>query len=197
MTDIPTTRRSESVADRSTPVVERDAGVFPWWLVLILGIVSILFGAAVLVWPHASLHVMAVLVGCWLLVAGFARIIGAFLPGGSVGGHVLSAIIGVVLVIAGMICLRNLVTGLAVLALMVAFTWTFGGLTAIVMGTQTSGGTRVGLILLGALSVIFGLVFLFLPGLSLAGLILMTGISALAVGAGEVVVAFQLRSAGT
>jgi len=185
MTEIPATWDS--------PVVQRES-LFPWWLILSLGIVSVLLGITVLVWPGPSLGVMAVLVGCWLLLSGIARIVGAFLPGG-VGQRVLSAVVGVVLVIAGMICLRNLVTGLAVLALMVAFTWLFGGLAAMVMGFQASGGTRVALIALGTLSALLGLVFLFVPGLSLAGLILLTGISALVVGAGEVVVAFQVRRA--
>jgi len=185
MTEIPATW--------DAPVVERES-LFPWWLILTLGIVSVVLGIAVLVWPELSLGVMAVLVGCWLLLSGIARIIGAFLPG-SVGQRVLSAVVGVVLVIAGMICLRNLVTGVAVLALMVAFTWLFGGFTALVMGFRSEGGTRVVLIVLGALSALLGLVFLFVPRLSLAGLILLTGISALVVGAGEVVTAFQLRRA--
>jgi uncharacterized membrane protein HdeD (DUF308 family) len=185
---------TEVRATWDAPVVERESALFPWWLNLTLGIVSVVLGVAVLVWPRLSLGVMAVLVGCWLLLSGFVRIIGAFLPGG-VGQRVLSAVVGVVLVIAGMICLRSLVTGLAVLALMVAFTWLFGGLTALVMGFQASGGTRVALIVLGALSALLGLVFLFVPGLSLAGLILLTGISAVVVGAGEVVVAFQIRRA--
>jgi uncharacterized membrane protein HdeD (DUF308 family) len=184
MTEIP--------ADWESPVVERESALFPWWLVLVLGIVSIGFGIVVLVWPGPSLAVMAIIVGCWLLLAGIARIIGAFLPG-TVGQRVLSAIVGVVLVIAGMICLRNLVTGLAVLALMVAFTWLFGGLTTLVTGFQTAGGLRVALVALGVLSVLLGLVFLFVPTLSLAGLILLTGISAVIVGAGELVVAFQIR----
>jgi uncharacterized membrane protein HdeD (DUF308 family) len=185
MTEIPATWDS--------PVVERDS-LFPWWLSLTLGIVSVLLGIAVLIWPGLSLGVLAVLVGCWLLLSGIARIIGAFLPGG-VGQRVLSAVVGVVLVIAGMICLRNLVTGLAVLALMIAFTWLFGGIAALVMGFQANGGTRVALIILGALSALLGLLFLFVPGLSLAGLILLTGISAVVVGAAEVVVAFQIRRA--
>jgi uncharacterized membrane protein HdeD (DUF308 family) len=43
------------------------------------------------------------------------------------------------------------------------------------------------------LSIIAGLVFLFTPSLSLAALVLMTGISAIVIGAGELVLAFQLR----
>jgi len=36
-------------------------------------------------------------------------------------------------------------------------------------------------------------VFLFTPGLSLAVLVVMTGVSALAIGVGELVLAFRLR----
>jgi uncharacterized membrane protein HdeD (DUF308 family) len=47
--------------------------------------------------------------------------------------------------------------------------------------------------LLGVLSIVAGLVFVFTPNLSLAVLVLMTGISAIVIGLGELALAFQLR----
>lgn len=195
MTEMPVTPRSDTVPGWESPVVREEAGLFPWWMVLMLGIVAILFGIAVLAWPHASLKVMAVLVGCWLLLAGFVRIVGAFLPSGSIGRNVLSGVVGLLLVIAGSLCLRDLVTALDVLALMVALTWLFSGLAETTLALQANGATKGWLLVVGLLSVAIGFVFLFVPRLSLASLILFTGISALVLGAGELVVAFQLRTA--
>jgi uncharacterized membrane protein HdeD (DUF308 family) len=173
-------------------VREQTAGV-PWWAILLLGIISVLFGVIVLVWPRATLHVLAVLVGFWLLFAGLVRIFSAFLPGPGVGRQVLSGIVGVILVVGGAACLRNVVNALAILALMVALTWIFSGVAEIILAFQTTGGGRIALLAVGVLALIAGFVFLFSPGLSLAALVLMVGITAIVIGIGEVLLSFQLR----
>jgi uncharacterized membrane protein HdeD (DUF308 family) len=185
---------AESASAWGPPVVEQ-GDVFPWWSVAVLGAVSVLLGVVVLVWPGETLRVLAVLVGIWLLVAGVARIFGAFLPGRGVGRAVLSGIVGVLLVIGGVLCLRNLVNGLVVLAVIVALTWMFSGLAEIMLAFAAHGGTRALLLVTGILSVIAGFLFLVWPGLSLTVLIVLTGISAIVIGIGELVVAFQLRKA--
>jgi uncharacterized membrane protein HdeD (DUF308 family) len=64
------------------------------------------------------------------------------------------------------------------------------------MAFQATGATRAGLLIVGILSILVGLVFLFVPGLSLAAVVLLIGISAIVIGAGELVLAFQIRKAG-
>jgi uncharacterized membrane protein HdeD (DUF308 family) len=192
MSEVPT-RRSEPVPTWESPVQREPGALFPWWTVVVLGLVSVLFGIVVLVWPNATLRVMAVLVGIWLLVAGILRIAGAFLPGAGLGRQVLSGIVGVVLVLGGLACLRNLVTALAVLAFMVALTWIFSGLAEVVVAVQATGATRAALLVLGVLSLLAGFVFLVTPRLSLAALIVLTGVSALVIGVGELALAVQLR----
>jgi uncharacterized membrane protein HdeD (DUF308 family) len=176
-------------------VAEVRAQPFPWWTVLITGLLGVAFGIAVLVWPDITIRIMAALAGVWLFVAGIARIIGAFLPSGSIVRNVLSGIIGILVLIAGVICLRNVVTRVALLALLFAITWILTGLTAVLAGVQRQGGERTALIVVGVLSLIAGLVFVFAPGLSLAALVLLTGISSIVVGASEVALAFIVRRA--
>ncbi|MFI5897734.1 HdeD family acid-resistance protein [Actinoplanes sp. NPDC051513] len=176
-------------------VAEVRSQPFPWWTVLITGLLGVAFGIAVLVWPDITIRIMAALAGVWLFVAGVARIIGAFLPSGSIVRNVLSGIIGIIVLIAGVICLRNVVTRVALLALLFAITWILTGLTAVLVGVQRQGAERTALILLGVISLIAGLVFVFAPGLSLATLVLLTGISSIVVGAGEVALAFVVRRA--
>jgi uncharacterized membrane protein HdeD (DUF308 family) len=137
---------------------------------------------------------MAAMTGVWLFLAGIARIIGAFLPGrGSLARHVLSGIVGVVVLIAGLICLRDLVSRLAVLALLFAVTWILSGITAVVLGVQRTGPARLGLVGVGVLSVAAGLAFVLMPDLSLTTLVVLTGGSSLLVGLAEVVLALFLR----
>jgi uncharacterized membrane protein HdeD (DUF308 family) len=168
---------------------------FPWWTVLVTGLLGVAFGIAVLVWPDITLRIMAALAGIWLFVAGVARIIGAFLPSGSIVRNVLSGIVGIIVMIAGIICLRDVVTRLTLLALLFAITWILSGLTALLVGLQRRGPERVALIVLGALSLIAGCVFVFAPNLSLATLVVLTGVSSIVVGAGEVALAFVVRRA--
>src|SRR4051794_16722019 len=122
----------------------------PWWSLLIPGIFAIILGVAVLVWPDVTLRIMAALVGVWLFVAGLARIIAAFLPTGrSVAGHILSGIVGFIVLVGGLICLRNLVSRLAVLALIFATTWILTGLAEIIGALATRSAARTGLLIVG------------------------------------------------
>ncbi|GIE98484.1 HdeD family acid-resistance protein [Paractinoplanes rishiriensis] len=181
---------------RSSVAAELRGQPIPWWSVLITGALGVAFGAAVLIWPDISLRVMAALAGVWLFIAGLARIIGAFLPGGgSVLHSVFSGVVGIIVLIAGLICLRNLVTRLALLSLMFAITWILTGITLVVLGVQRQGSGRGWLLLVGVLALLAGSVFVFAPGLSLTTLVVLTGVSSLVIGAAEVILAFRLRRA--
>jgi uncharacterized membrane protein HdeD (DUF308 family) len=159
----------------------------------LLGVVTTLFGIVVLAWPDATIRVLAVVVGIWLLMAGLARILWAFVPGRGVGRQVLSGIVGVLLVVAGAACLRDLAKGVLVLAWIVGMAWLLSGLAALVVAALVTGPPRTWLIVVGLISVLLGIAFMAWPGLSVGALVLLTGISALVVGVGEIVVAIQLR----
>ena len=144
-------------------------------------------------WPDISLRIMAAFAGVWLLIAGVARIIGAFWPGGGLGRNILSGIVGIIALIAGLVCLRGLADRLTVLALLFAVTWILSGLAGILAGIRRTGPAGLGLVVVGLLSLVAGVVFLLTPDLSLRMLVLLTGISSLVVGLAEVVLALVLR----
>jgi uncharacterized membrane protein HdeD (DUF308 family) len=187
-----------SGADTSAPddaatarAAERPA--VPFWQVIGLGVVTTLFGITVLTWPAETLRTLGVLVGIWLMVTGAARIVGAFLSKRGLGGQVLSGTVGVVLVIGGVACLRNVARGVLVLALIVALAWLLSGMAELVIAFQTTGASRTWLIVLAIVSIAIGLMFTFWPGLSLTTIVIMTGISGLVIGVGEIAFAFQMR----
>ncbi|TDO31473.1 HdeD family acid-resistance protein [Paractinoplanes brasiliensis] len=172
----------------------RAAQPFPWWAFLFTGLLAVALGVAVLVWPDISLRVMAAMVGIWLFLAGLARILLAFLPSsGSVASHVLSGIVGIVVLIGGLLCLRDLVTRLAVLALIFSTTWILTGLAGVLAGLQATGSRRAALLVAGLLTMVLGGILLFVPSLSLGSLVLLTGLGSLIAGLAEVVLAFVLR----
>jgi uncharacterized membrane protein HdeD (DUF308 family) len=168
----------------------------PWWSPLLNGALSVVFGVVVLVWPGASLLTFAVLTGAWLVVLGVSRLIGAFAdtPGVATGQHVLAGVLGVLYIVAGVLCLRDLVLSLALISAIVALQWLLAGTTDFSLAMQTAGGRRAWLVLAGVLSVAFGILLLCLPDLSLAVFLVLTAAIALVMGVVQVVLAFRLRS---
>lgn len=168
----------------------------PWWQPVLVGVLSVVFGVVVWIWPGATLYTFAILVGVWLITLGVSRLFSAFVyaPGTTTGQHVLSGLAGVLYLIGGAICLRHLVVSLALIAAFVALQWLLTGIADIAAAMHTEGGQRVWLIVAGVLSLILGVVFLSLPGLSLSFFLVFTAITALIVGIGQIGVGVRLRS---
>jgi uncharacterized membrane protein HdeD (DUF308 family) len=169
----------------------------PWWQPLLIGILSVVFGIVVWIWPSATLYTFAVLVGLWLVTLGVSRLIGAFMdvPGRTTGQHVLSGVAGALYIIAGVICLRHLVVGLALIAVFVALQWLMTGIADITLSVYNRGAERVWLAVGGVLSLLLGVVFLSLPALSLSFFLVFTGITALVLGIVQISVAIRMRTA--
>jgi uncharacterized membrane protein HdeD (DUF308 family) len=166
-----------------------------FWLVLVLGVASLAFGIGVLVWPDASVRVLAVLLGVWLMVAGVARIAGAFASQLGPGRQLLSGTVGVLLLIGGVACLRDMATGVLVLAFLTALAWIFSGLAELVTARRATGPVRAWLVVIALVSIGFGFVLMLFPRLSLAALAVMMGVSGVVLGIGEILFAFYLRRA--
>ena len=201
MTEIPATQSPDAPATlraslTSQQVVIRESGLFPWWSIVVLGAVSILVGVVVLVWPEATLQVMAALAGIWLVIGGLVRIFTAFVSGRGVGRQVLSGVVGVVLVLIGAACLRNLVTTVALLAAVVAVSWLLSGIAEAVMAAEAKRGSRGPLLAAGLISIAIGFVFLVVPRLSLFTLIVTTGMGFIVTGLVQVVVGVRMRRGG-
>jgi uncharacterized membrane protein HdeD (DUF308 family) len=169
-----------------------------WGWVLFFGIVTILAGLFTLVWPGRTIVVIAVLFGIQLIVAGIFRFVMAFAVDEESGGtRVLLALLGVLSFIVGLYAVRHIYVTVAALALLLGIFWIVNGavetFTALShRGMQGRGWT----IFMGLLSVAAGIVVLVYPGISLATLAIVLGFWLLVYGVMEIVLAFQLRSAG-
>jgi Uncharacterized conserved protein len=149
------------------------------------GAVALILGIMLLVWPGKTFAVAAVLLGIYFLIAGIVRLaLGVFSRGIGGGMRTLDILLGLLLIIAGIIALRNAaVTGAALLILLVAVIgvgWIIEGVLAIV----ESGGaaSRGWAIMLGALSVLAGIIVLAIPGWSAVWLVLYSGIALIVLG---------------
>ncbi len=135
----------------------------------VLGVVALGVGIALMVWPGHTLSVGAVLIGIYFAVAGVARIAMGVLGSALSGGlRALAIIMGVLMLLAGVITLRNLEASAAVLLLVVAITigigWIIDGIMVLVeSGKARSRGWAI---TYGIISIIAGAVVLGSPAIT-------------------------------
>jgi uncharacterized membrane protein HdeD (DUF308 family) len=76
-----------------------------WWLLLLVGVISIAAGVTILVKPGDSLATLAVIAGIFLLVDGILELTAALLHGTQSRGMV--ALLGVLTAIVGVLLIRH------------------------------------------------------------------------------------------
>jgi uncharacterized membrane protein HdeD (DUF308 family) len=149
------------------------------------GVVSMIAGIVVLVWPGVTLVAAAVIFALAVLITGIFRIVAAFsaeeVPG---GGRVLLALLGIVSILVGILCLRNPFQTVGVLVVLLGLYWVVAGVLEIVHAAgardMPARGWAIGA---GVLSVIAGIVVLAFPAASLVVLVWLVGLELLIYGA--------------
>jgi uncharacterized membrane protein HdeD (DUF308 family) len=167
-----------------------------WWLLLLRGIVSILFGIAAFMWPGLTVLALALLFGAFALADGVLALIAA------VKGNERStpawwlALVGVLGIAAGIIAFVWPGKTAFVLVVMI-------GAWAVAIGVfEIIGAIRLRneiddewwLIAAGILSVLFGLAILIAPGPGALALVWL--IASYAILAGILMIAFSFRLKG-
>jgi uncharacterized membrane protein HdeD (DUF308 family) len=164
-----------------------------WWLVLILGALSIAAGVLAVAYPDITLLVLGLVLGIYLVIAGSTWVaLGTSEPLLSSGGRALRIVVGVLGILAGLVCLVR--PGAGVLTLLIALSFWF-----IVVGVSDlsraieSHEDRVISIILGVVSIAAGVIIVANPDIGLATLALIAGIGFIVRGTVEVMAAFYIR----
>jgi len=157
------------------------------------GVAAIILGILLFVVPGRTLQLAAILLGINFLIAGAMRIwLGAFgrLPGGQ--HRVLGILFGALLLITGLIILRDsaaaAVSLLLIIVIFAGIGWILDGIMAIVESGRSQ--SRTWAVLHGALSILAGIVVLAVPGWSAAWLVLFAAIGLVVTGLAAVTRAF-------
>ena len=159
----------------------------------ISGAVAVILGVVLLFWPAKTIAVLAVFLGIYFVIAGIMRLgVGIFARGIGGGIRTLNIILGVLLVFAGIVALKNVSTAATVLVIFalafIGVGWIIEGIMALVeSGRAASSGWAIAY---GILSIIAGLVVLFLPASSAVFLILFAAIALIVLGIIGIVRAF-------
>ena len=152
-------------------------------------VVAITVGTMLLVWTEATLTVIAVLFGLYFVISGVVRIVrGVASTGSAAGGRVLNIVLGVIVLILGILAIRNPEGSLAVLGLLVGIVWIVEGVAALV--EYTTDSSRWPGILLGVVGVLAGVIVQFAPVQTIGVLVTIGGIMLIVSGLVQLVRAF-------
>jgi uncharacterized membrane protein HdeD (DUF308 family) len=165
---------------------------FPWWLVLLEGIAAAIIGLFLLTAPGATLFVLIQVLGIFWLVGGLFRIVSIFLDTSLWGWKLIAGALGIV---AGIVVLQHPVwSSVLVPAIYIIIL----GIQGLVLGgvnlVMAYRGEGWGIGILGALSIVFGLVLLFNVWIGVAILPFVLGAVGIVGGGAAIAIAFAMRS---
>jgi uncharacterized membrane protein HdeD (DUF308 family) len=166
-----------------------------WTVVLTVAVATLALGVLLLAWPHATLTIVAILLGAALLVSGLYRLFEGFTARGEgAATRVAYIVIGLVAALAGLYCLRHHSVTIFLLAFLLGAYWIIHGITDLAVAA-TSGPMpgRAFMVIAGVFSIAAGAVVLFWPSISLVLLLTILGAWLLFYGLVLAVLAFQLR----
>jgi uncharacterized membrane protein HdeD (DUF308 family) len=164
----------------------------PWWLVLLQGVAAVLIGLLLVTQPGATLFTLVIFLGVYWLVGGIFDLVGIFLDRTNWGLKLLSGILGIV---AGLLVVRNPLW--ATIALPATLVWLLAIIGIVVGGVgiyRALTGAGWGAGILGAMSVILGIILVLNPLVSIAVLVYVAGFWAILGGIATIAGAFWLRS---
>lgn len=167
-----------------------------WKSVLLSGVLSLILGILVLVWPGISILVAAIFFGAYLLVTGISQVFHAFTLHVSAGGRVMLFISGAAALILAVLCFRSIQNSILLLAIWIGVGFIFRGVaTAVSAISDPDTPGRGWEIFVGVISLIAGIVVLASPFPSLATLTIVVGAWLVVIGIFEIVASFGIRKA--
>ncbi|PQM48554.1 HdeD family acid-resistance protein [Mycobacterium talmoniae] len=169
-----------------------------WKSTLVSGVLALILGVLVLVWPGDSIIAAAILFGVYLLVTGAAQVFFAFSLHITAGGRVLLFISGAASLVLAVLCFRHFGEGYAILllAIWIGVGFIFRGVATTVSAISDPGLPGRGWeIFVGVISLLAGIVMLASPFESLGILTLVVGIWLVIIGVFEIASSFGIRRA--
>jgi uncharacterized membrane protein HdeD (DUF308 family) len=191
------TDQAVSHAHPTTPLLHALAK--GWWLLLLRGIAAVIFGVLAFAWPGVTLLVLVLIYGAYALVDGVLALAAAVMGRGGPIPTWWLVIVGLLGIAAGIVTF--VWPGITALLLIL-----FIGAWALVHGIfEIIGAIQLRkeidnewmLILSGALSVLFGLGVLILPGAGALALIWVIGAYSIVFGILMIAFAFRLKKHNT
>jgi uncharacterized membrane protein HdeD (DUF308 family) len=149
------------------------------WIIMLVGAaVTFVLGLIIVIWPHATLSVIAVLVGIQLLVFGIIGLITGFTASGESGAvRTVDVVLGLLGILIGLYFIRHLTVTVTLLAILLGLFWVMRGIVDLILAALAGPvpGRWVKAVI-GVISLAAGLIVLFKPSESLKFLLVVLGI---------------------
>jgi len=175
----------------ATATKEVTAPLVPWWVVLLQGIAALIIGFFLLTSPGITLAIIVQFMGIYWFVSGIFSIVAIFIDSEGWGWKLFSGILGI---IAGIIVIQNPLWSTLLLPAVVVI---IVGIQGIIMGIigliQAFQGGGWGAGILGAISIIFGLILLFNPVIGAVALPWVLGVFGIVGGILSIIAAFRMK----
>jgi uncharacterized membrane protein HdeD (DUF308 family) len=185
------------MTDVATPSFDIIGGthVFPWWLVLIQGIITLILGIMFLTYPYGTLLVLVTFLGAYWFISGLFGLISLAYDKTNAGLKILFGILGIIAGVA--ILAYPLYSAIIVPFIFIIMIGVWGLIMGFVslFASLKGGGAGAGII--GVLLIIFGLLILANPYVTEALLPFVLGVFGIVGGFAAIIGAFMLRSQAT
>jgi uncharacterized membrane protein HdeD (DUF308 family) len=167
-----------------------------WGVYVFLGVVCIVVGILVLVWPEHTLVALAVLFGLELILSGlFHLLLAVSLSDAPAGTRALMAILGLLGLVFGLYALRHVDIAVSVLALVLGIYWICDGIVRIFAAVDYPGLAGQAIrIVVGVLAITAGTIVLIWPHPSLLILAIILGVWLLMFGVLQIFLAIGIRA---
>jgi len=160
-----------------------------WGLLVALGVVALVFGLVVLANIWASVHLVAVFAGLFLLFAGVMQLVGRS-TGRSRAGRIFA---GLLAIVAGIVLIAWPGASIKTVAVVVGVSFLIWGI-AVAIAALVDRGEGSGVVAsFGALLAVVGVIFIVWPGPTVTILMVLVGASAILFGISCIAQGLALR----
>jgi uncharacterized membrane protein HdeD (DUF308 family) len=163
-----------------------------WWLMVLLGLISLGVGIFFVASPHETLSTFTIIAGIVLVIDGALAILASIFGKGD--GRGLLAIVGVLGLIAGLILIKHPFSALVVFVMIIGIWLLAAGIVRFVLAFADHDGRGANLIL-ATIDTVAGLAILVWPDLSLSTLAVIIGIVLIIRGLADIYAGFVIRGA--
>jgi uncharacterized membrane protein HdeD (DUF308 family) len=162
-----------------------------WWLLVLLGVISLVAGIIFVIKPSHSLATLCVIFGIFLLLDGIVAIVSSFRHDTN---RALSAILGVLGMVFGIILIRHPTGAVNIIGLLIGLWLVAAGVVRLIYAIM-EGSARFVRIAVAALAIIVGIIVVAEPHIGYTTLAVLVGIWLIINGAGLVALGVVLRKA--
>jgi uncharacterized membrane protein HdeD (DUF308 family) len=163
-----------------------------WWLVSLVGLLSIAAGVIILFKPGDSLKTLAIIAGIFLVMDAIVELFASLT--GAAQSRGLVALLGVLSLLVGILLIRHPVQGVTAVALLIGLWLVTVGVVRLVAAFEVAEH-RGWYMLAAAIEIVAGVVIVSSPNIGLATLALLAGIAFIFNGMGVFALGWAMHEA--